>query len=612
MRFQPGDWTGTAQWALPPGGRLFVAPAYRETEGDQAVITASPNDLIALRVVPETDYELRALSRFVSSISAAGAGTLEVYSEGLAIEPNGALNPGMDKFHADQSGPSSPLHVTATSSDPSGNYDGWKAYDGNTSTWWKSGAKPATTPQEIEIDLGPGNAVRVNKVALVAADETNTDLRAFPKQFTVQLKEDGGASYDTVLSVTASVDPRAKGMQTYGWNIGSKSYRYLKLRITDNHGAGEFTCVGEIRWIAARNEPAPGAFLQTLGSLESGTVARRWTRLEIPAQSRFQLQRGRPVWIVERGASGASYGLSMRRGHTGFGSMFPDGAAAKYSLDGGLTWSQCLQDGKPALWNMIVNPGPDDTPQLGYGRFSGPAVFIPEYGLVSIPECGVFLNCAGLQIDATYYVYGGAESGALSLHASQSPPVAAHGVELMSGDETKRLLGIIHTKEFNGFAVPVDVMDRRLTINRHNRLRKRLGKLSPYSSATGETVNSATGPVWRPCNKASHFRVEFLGDGMNAVASRFYCFVWGVDAGASYVSLAFAMDNDSTPHDDSCVTASGSNWSRGVTELTTIAREGFHYLLPIRRPGAAEANTFVYYHDPGGLYRSAVTGWIEA
>ena len=101
MQINPGDLGILALKNGKPGGRLTVPPAYYQTANDQPVQLNSANHWIASKIVPETDFELQAVSRYVSSVTIEGAGTLEIYSHdttnnrpGVSLQILGTLGSG--------------------------------------------------------------------------------------------------------------------------------------------------------------------------------------------------------------------------------------------------------------------------------------------------------------------------------------------------------------------------------------------------------------------------------------------------------------------------------------------------------------------------------------
>ena len=322
MQIKSGDLGILALKNDLPGGRLTVPPAYYQTTNDQPVQLNSENDWMASKIIPETDFELQAISRYVSSVTTEGNGTLEVYSH----------------------------------------------------------------------------------------DATNNQ---------------------------------------------------------------------------------PGTSLKILGTLGSGSIS-DWTRLYMVLADRYQLYKGTTYWIVMKGADGADWSESTRRWNKDTGSMFPDSMpVSMVTTDGGTSWNACLQDAKPALWNIILNSTDHHVPMLHYGRATGSYVYIPEYGIYEIPEEGLGLNCELLNEDILYYIYLYKNPELMLLEASTVEPTRHEGIAVKTGVQSRRLVGILYPKEIQtGRQGPVDVMDRRLV--GFPGMRKSCGKLNPYSVSTSETFDNQT------------------------------------------------------------------------------------------------------------------------
>jgi hypothetical protein len=253
----------------------------------------------------------------------------------------------------------------------------------------------------------------------------------------------------------------------------------------------------------------PGSSLQALGSLGSGGggATPEWNRLAISSGNQYQLYHGKAYWIVSKGADGADWDESIRRWNTAQGSMFPDSMPkAMYSTDGGSTWTECTQDSKPALWNIVINSLESHVPQLCYGRRDGKFIVMPS-GPEEIQEAGHFLDCSGLTADTLYNVFMDS-SGVLK--ASTDDWVKVNGLMVRDGTPSEKFVGIIYPKDVlgSGDQAPVDCMDRRLLA--YKGMRKYWGKYCPYYSAT--TDSNAGTISWRQIMDNNDWKIEGIGD----------------------------------------------------------------------------------------------------
>ncbi len=588
-------------------GRLAASPAYYQTAGDVSVQLDSADARLAVKISPMCDWELDALSSFVTAVSTQGDQNFFIYSDGAKPEPNGALNGSMRKLHADQTDNSTPLTVSATSEDGGGSNPAWRAFNGDGgTTYWKSGADPATTPQSLEIDLGAGVEKWVNKLLITSANEGNANLRCFAADFTLEAKEDGGASYDTLLTVTGESDGAASSIYDYSWTP-TKPYRYFRINITDSNGTGAFVCIGEMEWIEAANESAPSeTSLKSLGAVSSGASADRWTRLQIDSANRYRFQRGKPVWLVCKGTAGADFSLSVNTQTDAVASGFPDEMSiSKYTTDGGVSWSRCLGTTGlvNAMWNVILNSTADHVPQLIFGRVAGTSIYIPGSGAMEIPEAGVFLDCTALTAGSAYNVYAYNNGGALDLEASTTDQTLSDGIEVKGGDSTKRFLGRIAPLEIQTAKQgPVDVSDYRAVANRYNRQFKSLLK-RPYHAGTSHEWGTPNRDIWKEA-------AESDGD----------LTVWVLALEPTFIDIGYNVQIDAPlgtvlsiaiGDEFGLKTASGGQcFSEGVMtyRVSFSAPEGLLPLIPIMR--SPSKNTTIYLRN--GQYEihwsTAVTG----
>jgi hypothetical protein len=476
-------------------GRLEATPAYYQTDSDEAVQLDSADDALAVKLVLNTDMEIQAFSRFITAVATQGSGAVTVCDNASKPEPNGDLNGSDTAAHADQTDNSTPLTVSATSEDSGGTNQAYKAFGGSNTTYWKSDADPASTPQELEIDFGAGNEKVINKVIITAANEASADGRCFPKTFTIQGHD--GDSYSTLKTVASSTDPGDQGKQVYTWE-NSTELQKVKINITDNHGTGAFVCVGEIEWIEAQDEDAPGTELKTiLAAADSGNAADAWKHNAIATADRYQCLAGKIYWVKEKGVAGKDYSLSVRRWNTKKGSMFPDMFVdCKKSTDGGTTWTQAQQDSKPAMWNIMINAVEAEAgkpvPQLMYGRYNGKNIYIPGSGSCDIPEGGIYLDLSDHSSPDSkfgYHVWARNNAGTLELSATTDDIASTDGIKHKTSASGYRYLGDVYPVAIHtGHYGPVFCQDRRLVWNQFNKKKVSLGKRNPYASNTSETI----------------------------------------------------------------------------------------------------------------------------
>jgi hypothetical protein len=593
-----------------PDGRLWAPPAYYQTTGDAAVQFDSADDMIAVRIVPQTDFLIDAISRYVTAVATEGNGTPSICADSTAIEPNGDLNGSTTKCHANQTDNSTPLSVSATSEDGGGNNDAWKGFDGSTTTYWKSGADPAVTPQDYEIDFGVGNEKTINKVRITAANEADANNRCFPKTFTIQGHD--GASYSTLSTVATSTDPGQALIAEYTFTNGTAMQK-AKLNITDNHGSGAFVCVGEIEWIEAEEKPAPGSELQALGTLGSGDAADVWTRLAVESANRYQAQRGIPIWLVMAGADGADWSESIRRPNEAVGSAMPDEMQlCKISTDGGTTWTQALQNDLPAMWNMIVNSVESDhVPKLCYGRYQGRYCYLSGVGMMEIPEEGVALDCSALADGTEYYVYGYSDddttSGTFTLECSATAPTTSEGCEVKTGATTYRYLGIVVPRTLiSTHQGPASCKDRRCVVNRYNWRYVPLGKDMIYHSNTSQGLTT----LWQPWEAEGNFRVEFASD--EKTIAYVTAKVHITPAASTSIYIAFGLDSIDSVAEGVVPSERYSNTSYGNLDITASFRAplGLHFIEPIAKASTGTASSIYFYWS--NVRHANIVGFMEA
>ena len=571
-------------------GRLLVTPAYYQTTGAQAVQLDSAEKCIATKIVPQTDFQLQTLSRYIEAVSTEGNGSLEIRADGTALEINGAFNDSETRCHEDMTGPSTPSPLVATATSEDGTDYAYGAFDNYFISTWKSLGDPATTPQSICLDLGSGNEKIVNKIGMESLGlEYPQDFSVWGSNLVSPDKDTDGdwtelASWDTIG------DP---GNYQIGWFpfTNATGFRHYRLKVTA--AGGTRVSLRQVHLVEAQNGSAPGELLHTLGTFPSGSLA-GWCGSPISEENRYQFQRSKTVWIVEKGEASKDYSVSKHRWNTNIGSMFPDEMiVSKESQDGGTSWTICLQDDMPALWNLILNSTPQQVPHLMYGRFNGTRINIGGSAYV-IPEEGILLNCSSLdavnQGDTPYNVFIYDNAGTLALEASTQGVEVTDSVEHKSGDPSRRFLGIIAPREIlSGVRGPVDVPDLRLVENRFNQLVKTIGKPCPYSTSTYFTprrgsINAGQYHRW---NSNDDWMVEFLSLDRQINYTATCC------SSGGGVASGIGVDSSSRISEHSSI----NKVYNTSAQLMAPLPNGLHYVIPlaISASGSAYSLYFRYW-----------------
>jgi hypothetical protein len=120
-------------------------------------------------------------------------------------------------------------------------------------------------------------------------------------------------------------------------------------------------------------------------------------------------------------------------------------------------------------------------PQLGNMlRINGQNYVIPSAGIAGLSNTGVFVNGTGganLVASTDYWVYAFVNSGAVtadfrtaSTHAPSATP-GNEGVEILTGNDTRTLIGLVHTNSGGQFA---DSVTQRFVLSWFNRKRRHM------------------------------------------------------------------------------------------------------------------------------------------
>lgn len=592
MRISVGAGSGVTP-PIAPQGRLAVTPAHYQTGGGEINQLDSANDWIASKVVPQCDFELQALSRYVASVASEGVGTIEIYSDGTALEPNGDFNASETRCHEDMTSASAPSPLVCTYTNQYPGNEAYKVFDGSDTSYWQANADPAVTPQSVAIDLGDGNDVIVNKYGVMAT------ATGYPQDFTLWGSNmatpdvDADGDWTQLDSQTGITNPGQNKIRWFSFT-NSVSYRHYRLKTTEAQDTGNLY-IRELLFIQAQEASAPGSLLQSLGTLSSGSSA-GWQRLAIPQGNRYQFQRSRPVWIVEKGQTSKDYSVSTRRVHTGNGSMPPDEMRiSKKSTDAGAKWTRCLQDGVDASWNIILNSTSNHVPQLLYGRYNGRSFYV-NGSILDIPEEGIFLDCSSLnevnQGDTPYNIYLYLDSGALTLEASTTGVAATTGIEHKDGDPSRVFVGKMAPREIqSGHSGPIDVPDLRLLWNRYNRRIRRLGKRCPYTSQT--TLSLTLNDGWKKFNDGDDWKLSFVCHDQDIL------FHLHTVINTSH-SVAFSVGLDEiTPYENQIAEPYGTQFSTEQFSLIVSPSKGYHEVWPIHQEQTGVTEDVYYYYELG-------------
>jgi hypothetical protein len=496
---------------VPEGGRLFVPPAYMQTTGDQAVQLDSATDGIAFGFPVECDYELSAISAYITAVGTEGNVNITLHADGTAYEPNGRYNGSTTTTDPTMTANNLPAPYVVGLYDSAGanaeagaGYEAFKAMDGLvvSDNGTRSNAAPtALAPIYFVIDAGVGNTLPpFNKYRFTSFNNADANVRAFPKAWTVweddgthDIHTDNGWTQVTMsAAATSETDPGASFSREY-YLSATTTPRRRKWKFTDRNGANAYMALGEVAFFSAQLAQAPGTQLLNIGTLGSGAAADAWVKKSF--STAYQTQRGTFLWLKFLGTAAKDFSLSTRRWNAAMGSMFPDGCITKTSTETGV-WSQAEQDGKPALMNIVLNSTANHCPKLYYGRHTGAYDYIPGVGVVAIPQAGISLACDDLTATSltdlpsatAYNVDLDYTGGTLALLQYTTAITTTEGI--LQGDANRRYLGTmwiinrISTKQG-----PIDVLDARLV--RMPGRRKSIGKYNPYAGATTQTVNPA-------------------------------------------------------------------------------------------------------------------------
>jgi hypothetical protein len=197
---------------------------------------------------------------------------------------------------------------------------------------------------------------------------------------------------------------------------------------------------------------------------------------------------------------------------------------------------------------------------------------------VTVPSGGVTLAPSGLTPGTLYYIYATASGGvvnALVASTTAHATDATTGVEVMSGDSTKTLVGMVRPIAGPAFA---DSLSQRFVRSWFNRLKP---PLVGSFSTTRTTVSTTFAELH------SEIRTEFLIWVDESAEFTFNGFTF--HSGADYMVTGIAFDGATTPN---CNSASfGTNGSAAPSSCNAQLSEGYHYASVNGKVGSGGTGT---------------------
>jgi hypothetical protein len=457
-------------------------------------------------------------------------------------------------------------------------------------------------PIYLTLDLGEENSLAFNKLRMFSRASPSPSMRGFPSAWTryasnlASPNPLAASDWDTVGSASWQTDP-GQGAALEVAAVTATPYRHHMLKLTGKVSTATsawMTHIQEIQLFEAQQADAPGELLAALGTL-AGDAAANWNILTATAP--YTLIPGEKYWISETGESSKSYSVSTSRCNPVTGSAHPAGMVSKYTTDGGMTWSQCLQDSLPALWNMIVNPadplgdGAKPVPQLCYGATSfGDKVFIPDSGLITIPDEGILLDLSSHDSpdpEFGYHVWLSHSGGGLHLSATKEPKETTDGIIHKEGEPGFRWIGDVYPVQCQpGEYGPVDVKDRCLIS--YPGMKRILGKPNPYCEVFAQTI---LGTHWRAYDEGTDsWRIEFLACGLSELTLTACC---RLAAAGNYALPSIGIDGK-LPAPEASSVQSVSSHALLNSDLTVTVPPGIHFAYPLLRGKGASCNVQYY------------------
>lgn len=457
-------------------------------------------------------------------------------------------------------------------------------------------------PIYLTLDLGEGNSSAFNKLRMYSRASPSPSLRGFPSSWTRHASNLANPNpltagdWDTVGSASWQPDP-GQGAALEVPAVTAAPYRHHMLKLTGKVSTATstwMTHIQEIQLFEPQPADAPGELIGTLGNFESSEAA-NWNILQVGTP--YVLSPGEKYWITETGEESKNYSVSARRCNPVTGSAHPDGMVSKYSTDGGATWSQCLQNSVPALWNMIVNPadpsadGTKPVPQLCYGATStGDKVFLPDAGLLTIPEEGILLDLSAHDSpdpEFGYHVWLSRSGGLLQLSATKDSKETTDGIVHKAGAPGFRWIGDVYPVQCQpGWYGPVDVKDRCLIS--YPGMKRNLGKPNPYCEVFAQTI---LGTHWREYDEGTDsWRVEFLACGLARLTLTACC---RLATAGNYALPSIGIDGK-LPSPEASTVQSVSSHALLNSNLTVTVPPGIHCAYPLLRGKGASCNVQYY------------------
>lgn len=195
--------------------------------------------------------------------------------------------------------------------------------------------------------------------------------------------------------------------------------------------------------------------------------------------------------------------------------------------------------------------------------------------ILTVPSGGITASNSGLSNSTLYYVYVSNPASPTLTVSATGHVTASNGVEVMNGDATKSLVGMIRTNASGQF---VDSSSQRFCANWFNRAKKvSKNTLASNSSTSGTPVDIM------PSNHAEFLAwaddavgIAFTANGANSFAGSTVRNALGLDGAEFGTELLYTVP----------VNASSGNLSLG--EVPVSVTEGYHYATAF---GYAGGNT---------------------
>lgn len=190
------------------------------------------------------EYEDQSGVDTVTSTSIYNA-TSDYYVGGVIVSASTPFNSGNENTNA-----TTPYVITA-SSEASGTFAGWKAYDTSGTSVWSSGA--AAAPRWLKIDLGSGNGMTFNGYRFKGSTTDND-----PTDWTIE-GSNNDSDWDTLHTVTGA---NTSGIYTTVYTMDTTGeYRYYRIVTTLSQGTNAGAAIFDFDWRLAEITEGNGNFL---------------------------------------------------------------------------------------------------------------------------------------------------------------------------------------------------------------------------------------------------------------------------------------------------------------------------------------------------------------